>query len=133
LSAWWRGLNRLGREAPALVQGTARRTDALLADGDGMAFVDFVAAGLKATVRDKARRAAFFALEDPLAQAWLARRTGCRALPTGALSAPSGPARRRCGRRSRAWCAAAWWGKACGRAGRSTASSSTSTRWSTLP
>ena len=76
LSAWWRGLNRLAREAPALVQGTARRADTLLADGDGMAFADFVAAGLKATVRDKARRAAFFALEDPLAQAWLARRTG---------------------------------------------------------
>lgn len=76
LSAWWRGLNRLAREAPALVQGTARRTDTLLAEGDGMAFADFVAAGLKATVRDKARRAAFFALEGPLAQALLARRTG---------------------------------------------------------
>ncbi len=75
LSGWWRGLDRLAREAPTLVQGAARRIDALLAGG-GMAFADFVAAGLKATVRDKARRAAFFALEDPLAQALLAHRTG---------------------------------------------------------
>jgi len=76
LSAWWRGLNRLAREAPTLVQSTVRRVERLLAGGDGMAFADFVAAGLKATVRDKARRAAFFALEDPLAQALLAHRTG---------------------------------------------------------
>ena len=76
LSAWWRGLGRLAREAPTLLQGTVRRIDALLAGGDGMAFADFVAAGLKATVRDKARRAAFFALEDPLAQALLAHHAG---------------------------------------------------------
>ncbi len=76
LSAWWRGLSRLAREAPTLVQGTARRVETLLAGGDGMAFADFVAAGLKATVRDKGRRAAFFALEDPLAQALLAHRPG---------------------------------------------------------
>ena len=76
LAAWWRGLGRLAREAPTLVAGTVRRIDALLAGGDGMAFADFVAAGLKATVRNKVRRAAFFALEDPLAQALLARRAG---------------------------------------------------------
>ena len=76
LSAWWRGLGRLAREAPTLLQGTVRRIDTLLAGGDGLAFADFVAAGLKATVRDKARRAAFFALEDPLAQALLAHRAG---------------------------------------------------------
>ena len=73
LIAWWRGLNRLAREAPILVQGFVRRAETLLAGGDGMAFADFVAAGLKATARDKVRRAAFFSLEDPLAQALLAR------------------------------------------------------------
>ncbi len=76
LAAWWRGLGRLAREAPTLVAGTVRRIDMLLAGGDGMAFADFVAAGLKATVRNKARRAAFFALDDPLAQTLLARRAG---------------------------------------------------------
>ncbi len=76
LAAWWHGLDRLGREAPGLVQGVARQVEALLAGGDGRGFVDFVAAGLKATVNDKARRAAFFSLEDSLAKALLLRRSG---------------------------------------------------------
>ncbi len=75
-AAWWRGLDRLAREAPGLVQGVARRVEVLLAGGDGIGFVDFVAAGLKATVNDRARRAAFFALDDPLAKALLLRRSG---------------------------------------------------------
>jgi hypothetical protein len=76
LSAWWQGLCRLAREAPSLVQGLARRVELLLADGDGVAFMDFVATGLKATVNDKARRAAFFTLEDPLALTLLQQRAG---------------------------------------------------------
>ncbi len=76
LTAWWRGLTRLAREAPGLVAGVAPRVEAMLAGGDGVAFVDFVAAGLKATMNDRGRRAAFFALEDPLARALLRRRTG---------------------------------------------------------
>ncbi len=76
LAAWWRGLDRLAREAPGVVQGAARRVEALLAGGDGLGFVDFVAAGLKATVGDRARRAAFFALDDSLAKALLLRRSG---------------------------------------------------------
>ncbi len=76
LAAWWRGLDRLAREAPDVVQGAARRVEALLAGGDGLGFVDFVAAGLKATVGDRARRAAFFSLDDPLAKALLLRRSG---------------------------------------------------------
>jgi len=76
LAAWWRGLDRLGREAPGLVQGVARQVETLLAGGDGRGFVDFVAAGLKATISDKVRRAAFFALEDSLAKALLLRRSG---------------------------------------------------------
>ena len=70
LAAWWHGLGRLAREAPALVAGTVRHIDRLLADG-GAGFTDFVAVGLKATARDKARRAAYFALTDPLALATL--------------------------------------------------------------
>jgi hypothetical protein len=76
LAAWWHGLARLAAEAPGLVAGTARRIDILLAGGDGIGFADFVAAGLKATVKDRVRRAAFFALEDPLAQVLLRRRAG---------------------------------------------------------
>ena len=76
LTAWWQGLQRLGREAPLAVGDAARRVETLLAGGDGLGFVNFVAAGLKATARDKTRRAAFFALEDPLALALLERRAG---------------------------------------------------------
>jgi Mg-chelatase subunit ChlD len=76
LAAWRRGLIRLAREAPGVVRGTAERVESLLRDGDGLAFLDFVAAGLKATARDRARRVAFFALDDPLAREMLARRAG---------------------------------------------------------
>ena len=76
LAAWWHGLHRLSREAPALVPDTARRVETLLAAGDGLAFTDFVAAGLKATATNPARRVAFFALDDPMAAALLERRSG---------------------------------------------------------
>ena len=69
----WRGLNRLSREAPAVVRGTARRMETVLGSGDGMAFADFIAAGLKATAKDPVRRIAFFTLDDPLSQVLLAR------------------------------------------------------------
>ncbi len=75
LSAWWRGLHRLAREAPNLVQGLVGRVETVLAGGNGTAFADFVAVGLKATARDKQRRAAFFALKDPLALVILARQS----------------------------------------------------------
>jgi nitric oxide reductase NorD protein len=75
LAAWWGGLGRLAREAPTSVQDAARHVERLLADGDGMGFADFVAAGLKATATDNAGRTSFFALESPLAQALLVRRT----------------------------------------------------------
>jgi nitric oxide reductase NorD protein len=75
LTAWWQGLGRLAREAPVLVAGTMRHIDRLLGNG-GATFADFVAVGLKATARDKARRAAYFALDDPLALATLGGHTG---------------------------------------------------------
>lgn len=74
LAGWWWGLHRLGLEAPLLVASTARSVSRLLADGDALAFADFVAAGLKATARSKPQRVAFFALESPLAQSMLDRR-----------------------------------------------------------
>jgi len=76
VQAWWHGLDRLAEAAPSLLADTVRRIEILLADGDGFAFADFVAAGLKATATNKARRAAFFALEDSLAQMLLTRRAG---------------------------------------------------------
>jgi nitric oxide reductase NorD protein len=76
LAGWWHGLNRLAQEAPALVAAAASRVERLLAAGDGLAFADFAAAGLKATAANPARRAAFFALDDPLAQTLLRRQTG---------------------------------------------------------
>ena len=75
LAAWWQGLNRLAHEAPALVAGTMRHIDRLLGNG-GTVFADFVAVGLKATAGDKARRAAYFMLNDPLALATLGNHSG---------------------------------------------------------
>lgn len=69
----WQGLNRLSREAPASVPDIVRRIEKLLATGNGIAFADFIAAGLKATTKDPVRRSAFFTLDDPLAQVLLQR------------------------------------------------------------
>ena len=74
LATWWRGLVRLAHEAPTSIRDVARQVERLLNGGDGLAFLDFVGAGLKATARDKRRRATFFTLEDPLAQALLTQR-----------------------------------------------------------
>lgn len=73
---WWQGLERLAEAAPSLVAGLAGHVERLLGEGDGAGFADFVAAGLKATVADPARRRAVFTLADPLAEALLARRPG---------------------------------------------------------
>ena len=73
---WWRAMARLSREASIVVAPVAGRLTHLLASGDAAGFVDFVAAGLKATATDKRRRIAFFTGPDPLADALLARRPG---------------------------------------------------------
>ncbi|GLK72541.1 VWA domain-containing protein [Ancylobacter dichloromethanicus] len=70
---FWRALLALAQAAPdgvALVAAQARR---LVRPGHVAAFEGFVAAGLKAAGRDRARQRAFFALEDPLALGLLAR------------------------------------------------------------
>lgn len=76
LPLWWQAMARLAREAPRLVQPVTARLAHLLAAGDAAAFVDVVAAGLKATATDARRRAAFFTGADPLADALLSRHPG---------------------------------------------------------
>ena len=53
------------------MHGTTRQMKAMLPSVAGLAFADFVAAGLKAMARDPLDRAASFAHEDPSAQALL--------------------------------------------------------------
>jgi nitric oxide reductase NorD protein len=69
----WPGLSRLAREAPDCVAPAATNAPAILQalGSDGLA--DFVSIGLKSAGRDKARRARFFSLADPLAQRALTR------------------------------------------------------------
>jgi len=76
LAQWSRGLVRLAREAPESVAAVASRTDMILHYCDGAAFETFIATGLKAGGQDRARRRAFFALEDPLARQTLERAAG---------------------------------------------------------
>jgi hypothetical protein len=76
LAQWSRGLVRLAREAPESVAAVASRTDMILQYCDGAAFESFIATGLKAGGQDRARRRAFFALEDPLARQTLERAAG---------------------------------------------------------
>ena len=71
--ALWPGLSRLAREAPDCVAAAALHAATVLQAVGAEGYSDFVALGLKATGRDKVRRAAFFALADPLARDALAR------------------------------------------------------------
>jgi nitric oxide reductase NorD protein len=76
LALWSRGLVRLARDAPESVVAVASRTETILQSCDGAAFESFVAAGLRAGGQDRARRRAFFTLEDPLARQVLERAAG---------------------------------------------------------
>ncbi|MCK0207992.1 VWA domain-containing protein [Starkeya koreensis] len=70
---WWRALARLGQVTPDCVELVAAQAHRLVVPGHAMEFEGFIEAGLRATGRDRARRRAFFALEDPLALTLLAR------------------------------------------------------------
>lgn len=70
---WWAGLALLAKIAPDCVEPLTAHAETVLAVCDGRAFEDFVAAGLKAAGADKARRRAFFRLEDPAARRILER------------------------------------------------------------
>lgn len=72
----WPGFALLAREAPeCVIAATVTAPTVVQALGSG-GFAGFVALGLKASGRDKARRAAFFALADKLAQRTLSQGEG---------------------------------------------------------
>jgi nitric oxide reductase NorD protein len=79
LALWSRGLGRLAREAPESVVAVASRTETILQSCDGAAFAAFIATGLKAAGPDRARRRAFFTLEDAGARQALERAGGALA------------------------------------------------------
>jgi Mg-chelatase subunit ChlD len=69
-------METMSRQAPeSIVLVTSRLTD-ILAPGTIAAFEDFVASGLRAASGDKARRIAFFSLEDELARRLITRDIG---------------------------------------------------------
>ncbi len=69
----WPGLMRLAREAPDCVAVAAANVGTVLQAVGADGYSDFVALGLKASGRDKARRTEFFALTDKLARDAMAR------------------------------------------------------------
>jgi nitric oxide reductase NorD protein len=68
LPRWWRIIDELARQAPESVEAAASRMGQILAAGNVDSFRNFVGAGLKAASGNKARRLAFFSLEDELAR-----------------------------------------------------------------
>ncbi|MDI4232082.1 VWA domain-containing protein [Bradyrhizobium sp. Arg237L] len=76
LARWWRVMDLLAQQAPESVAPTADNIAAILAPGTIDAFENFVAAGLKLASGNKARRLAFFHLEDELARRMIARDVG---------------------------------------------------------
>lgn len=76
LEAWWGTMERLAGAAPESVPLVCARIDTLLANGDAAAFDAFIAASLRLAGADKARRVAFFSLQDPAARRLLERAAG---------------------------------------------------------
>lgn len=76
IALWSRGLVRLAREAPESVVAVASRTDMILQACDSSGFENFIATGLKYTHGDRARRRAFFTLEDRAAAQVLEQSAG---------------------------------------------------------
>ncbi|HQT79044.1 MAG TPA: hypothetical protein PLD10_18480, partial [Rhodopila sp.] len=72
----WPGWTRLAHDAPDCIAAAAANAGAVLEAVGSDGFVNFVALGLHGAGRDKARRAAFFALKDPLARRALAQGAG---------------------------------------------------------
>ena len=66
----------MAREAPESVVAVASRTDMILQACDSSGFESFIATGLKYTRGDRARRRAFFTLEDRLAAQVLEQAAG---------------------------------------------------------
>jgi hypothetical protein len=80
LLQWARSLSRLAQEGSESVAALASRTERILAALDAAEFESFVAAGLKAAGKNRARRKAFFSLDDPLALQLLERAAGAPSL-----------------------------------------------------
>lgn len=72
-AAWWRSMILLGREAPDCVPVLGATMHRLLEAGGVDSLATFIAAGLKAEAGNRARRLAFFSLEDPLARLMVER------------------------------------------------------------
>ena len=81
LARWWRVMELLARQAAESVEPIASRMNEILAPGTIDAFENFVAAGLRAASGNKARRIAFFSLEDDLARRMIARDLGSVSFP----------------------------------------------------
>jgi len=81
LARWWRAMLVLARQAPESIALVAGNIAEMLTPGTIDAFENFVAAGLKFASGNKARRLAFFGLEDDLARRMIARDLGSVTFP----------------------------------------------------
>ena len=81
LARWWRAMELLARQAAESVELVAVRMNEILAPGTIDAFENFISAGLRAASGNKARRIAFFSLEDELARRMIARDLGSVTFP----------------------------------------------------
>jgi hypothetical protein len=76
LARWWRVMEMLARQAPESVGLVATHMSAIIAPGTVDAFENFAASGLRLGSGNKARRLAFFSLQDELAQRLITRDLG---------------------------------------------------------
>jgi nitric oxide reductase NorD protein len=76
LARWWRVIELMSQQAPESIEPASTRMGEILAPGTIGAFENFVAAGLRAASGNKARRIAFFSLQDELARRLIVRELG---------------------------------------------------------
>jgi nitric oxide reductase NorD protein len=76
LARWWRAMELMSRQAAESVEPAAVRMAEILAPGTIDAFENFIAVGLRAASGNKARRIAFFSLQDELARRMIVRELG---------------------------------------------------------
>lgn len=68
LARWWKAMGDMASRGPESVEPLAAHMREILTPGTIEAFEDFIATGLKLASGNKARRLAFFTLQDELAQ-----------------------------------------------------------------
>jgi len=76
LARWWRVMETLARQAPESIGLVAGNITTIVAPGTIDAFENFAASGLRLGSGNKARRVAFFSLEDELARRLVTRDLG---------------------------------------------------------